>query len=127
MSRSRVSFHPLVTSVDPDGQAEVNRLTNKCSLTTRRLPKSKKRKPLTYDMEKAFAVAQRMEQEVHYHNDQLLTRRVNEEMMIDQLLCRLKMFQYTSRLYRLTDQALNILKKKLLLQDRYFSRPTMVR
>lgn len=115
----KVTFSPFVTSVATNGKAQLGRLGGEKRSSQRRLSRNRSRRtPLTYDMKKAFAVARRMEMEVHGRNEDHLTRRVNEEIAIDGLLQQNRLYQYTSRLYRLTDTALMMLKKKLLSQMR---------
>lgn len=112
-----IRFNERVISLDIDGKVEICTLSPADSTKRCLVSKSsgKKRKPrLDYTAEQAVAVAKRMEKEIYSSDQNLLERRVKEELITDYLLCQQKMVQFVCRVYRLTDTALFLLQQKLL-------------
>lgn len=81
-------------------------------------PKNRKRRKMapSYTPDHAHAVAKRMENEIKRKNH--LAQRVKAEIMADSLLQRQRMFQFVARVYRLTDQALMLLQRRLLINEK---------
>lgn len=118
-----IRFEENVLSVDVGGNLSVCSLDNGNTIKRCLTPKRSGRKrkgSLNYNMQQAAAVAKRMEKEVHSLDASILTRRIKQELIADELLCRQRMFQFVCRLYRLTDEALVLLQRRLLLQEKNF-------
>jgi len=127
MTTTTVKFKEEVIVVDVKGSCKEGRIhgenTIKRCLTPRR--KLKRRASLSYTTEQAHAVAKRMEKEIR--NNQLLSERVKAEIHADQLLVRQKLFKYVARVYRLSNQALVLLQKRLLINERNFKNKSVPR
>lgn len=111
MSR-RISFSNKVSILNENGEDETLHTYNKSSLKRNKTPSRKNRYIKSYTPQNAHTVAERMEHEIK--NPKLLDARWQQELIVENLLARNKMFPQINKVYRLSNEAIFVLKKRLL-------------
>jgi hypothetical protein len=92
---------------------DVNEEGQKPGISRSKTPSPPRRRS-SYSPKQANAVAKRIESEVR--SPLKLQYRVTNEVQVDRLLQYRRMTQFISRVYRLTDPALQVLKRRLLIK-----------
>jgi hypothetical protein len=111
MSR-RISFSENVSIFNENGDIEIQNTYNKSSLKRNKTPSPRNRYTKSYTPQNAYTVAERMEKEIK--NPKLLELRWKQELIVENLLARNNMFVQINKVYRLSNEAIFVMKKRLL-------------
>jgi hypothetical protein len=110
-----ISFSDTVSILNQAGTIQISTLSIKNSLTKNKNKSSKfkvKRAINNYKQQQAFDIGRRIAQEVK--NKQLLSIRNKQELIVEKLLAHYKLYNTIHKVYRLSNNALNVLKNKLI-------------
>ena len=109
---NKISFSDTVSVLEIE---PLNSPGNKINRKRKKTPSpSKKHLNLKYyNQNKAFSVASRIELELN--NDSIFEKRLKEELIVENLLCRYQFYTQINKVYRLSNDALHGLKKRLIL------------
>jgi hypothetical protein len=106
-----LTFSEDVFSLDENGILEKTCLSTK-SRKRKKTPFPKIKIKYTYNQQQARCVARRME--IELKNPKLLVFRQQEELIVENLLAHHNFYTKINRVYRLSNNALIVLKKKLI-------------
>jgi hypothetical protein len=111
--KKHISFSDTVKILNQFGIIEISTLSIKMSLKKKQKSlNSNVKKGKTYCQKKAYVVGSRIEQEVK--NRKLLRIRNKQELIVENLLTRYKLYNTINKVYRLSNNALIALKNKLI-------------
>ena len=111
--KKHISFSDTVSILNQVGTIEISKLSIKMSLKNRhKSPHKVKRSINNYKQQQAYDVGGRIAQEVN--NKQLLSVRSQQELIVEKLLARYKLHNTINKVYRLSNNALIVLKNKLI-------------
>jgi len=107
-----ISFSENVSILNENGEVETQNIYNISSLKINKKSSRKSTYIKSYTPHNAFTVAERMEKEIQ--NPNMLELRSRQELIVENLLARNKMFVHINKVYRLSNEAIYVLKKRLL-------------
>lgn len=107
-----ISFSKDVSILNENGEIETQNIYNSSSLKINKKSSRKSTYLKSYTPHQAYTVAGRMEKEIN--NPNLLELRSQQELIVEKLLARNKMFVQINKVYRLSNEAIFVLKKRLL-------------
>ena len=107
----RISFSNKVSILNENGDIETLNTSNNSSIKRSKII-YKKKNINSYTSQNAYDVAERMEKEIN--NPKLLEVRIQEELVVENLLAKTNLFVQINKIYRLSDEAIFYLKKRLL-------------
>ena len=107
-----ISFSENVSIFNENGDIEIKNTYNKSSLKRNKTPSPRNRYIKSYTPRHAYTVAERIEKEIK--NPKLLEERWEQELIVENLLAKNNMFLQINKVYRLSNEAMFNVKKRLL-------------
>ena len=108
-----ISFNESVKAIDHQGNISFEKISNSNSIITRTSRNKKGGRFYFYTQPRANAVGGRIEKEVSDFNK--LDKRLQQECVVENLLVKNRCFGPVNKIYRLSDDALVLMTKRLLV------------
>jgi len=107
----RLSFSADISILKEDGKIEKRSLSSTSKKRKKTLSPINRKLKKTYNQQQARCVAGRIETEIN--NPKLFELRQREEVIVENLLARYRFYTKINKVYRLSNNALIVLKKRL--------------